>query len=481
MGVWAALGTHFILAVETVGEEVKGEGELKRGEVGGVGSGPASLLEVCSLITFLLEVVSIETYVETSSEHLPSLSQTMLHALSTHLPSLPPSHLLACMLCLRKVLARVQPAWSVWDVAERRGKGEEKRRSREEPQTPEIPTAREATESSPGSPASASSLSNSEGSKDTKEISEKLAEPKDNVGRELLQSPHESLVAGCRQLYTALLLRVLEERVIATPREEWKELVEGDVREGNKNGLSRLLSEVLGEEEEKENIQISNEKAQKKKKVGLREQVGYMEEAFSALCNGLVELSSMPKYQQEEELEEVGGQLDDEDGLPMWLLGLLVCCKLEERDEASIRIQLSAIHTLLELVALLQSVTATQIKGKEDPSSSRVLVTMQPLISPNHLERILATNTVGRVGRSLWAALTTSPSTPSQLSTSTPSSTSTAIMSKTAKNPPPSLHLQCVSLLHRLVALSPRPGEEVEGVVATRLRAGAENTRQHYI
>ena len=153
--VWAALGTHFTLAVEKVGEEIQhGEGELKGGEVAGGGSGPASLMEVCTLITFLLEVVSIETYVETSSEHLPSLSQTMLHALSSHLPSLPPSHLLACMLCLRKVLARVQPAWSVWDVAERRGKGEgkgeEKRRSREEPQTPEIPTAREATESSPG-------------------------------------------------------------------------------------------------------------------------------------------------------------------------------------------------------------------------------------------------------------------------------------------------------------------------------------------
>ena len=149
--VWAALGTHFTLAVEKVGEEIQhSEGELKGGEVAGGGSGPASLMEVCTLITFLLEVVSIETYVETSSEHLPSLSQTMLHALSSHLPSLPSSHLLACMLCLRKVLARVQPAWSVWDVAERRGKGEEKRRSREEPQTPEIPTAREATESSPG-------------------------------------------------------------------------------------------------------------------------------------------------------------------------------------------------------------------------------------------------------------------------------------------------------------------------------------------
>merc|ERR1719192_1383295 len=123
----------------------------------------------------------------------------------------------------------------------------------------------------------------------------------------------------------------------------------------------------------------------------------------------------MPKYQQEEDSDQ---EKADSDELPMWLLGLLVCCKLEEGDEASIRIQLTAIHTLLELVALLQSVTATQSKGKEDPSSSRVLVTMQPLISSHHLQRILRTNTVGRLGRSLWAALTTSSSAAPDLSTS---------------------------------------------------------------
>ena len=74
--------------------------------------------------------------------------------------------------------------------------------------------------------------------------------------------------------------------------------MEGDIQEGSINGLSRLLSQVLGmEEEEREDIQKSNAIAQKKK-VELREDVGHMEEAFSALCNGLVELSSMPKYQQ---------------------------------------------------------------------------------------------------------------------------------------------------------------------------------------
>ena len=79
----------------------------------------------------------------------------------------------------------------------------------------------------------------------------------------------------------------------------------------------------------------------RRKQIELREDVGLMEEAFSALCNGLVELSSMPKYQQEEEVEEdiLKRVTDEEDGLPMWLLGLLVCCKLEEGDEAGIRIQ----------------------------------------------------------------------------------------------------------------------------------------------
>lgn len=122
-------------------------------------------------------------------------------------------------------------------------------------------------------------------------------------------------------------------------RGQWRELVEGDVREESRTGLSRLLMQVLGEEED-DDVRKINVVA-RKRQIELREDVGLMEEAFSALCNGLVELSSMPKYQQEEEVEEdiLRRVTDEEDGLPMWLLGLLVCCKLEEGDEAGIRIQ----------------------------------------------------------------------------------------------------------------------------------------------
>ena len=45
------------------------------GAVLAVGTPGTNITEMCKLLTFLLEVVSIETYVETSSEHLPRLFQ----------------------------------------------------------------------------------------------------------------------------------------------------------------------------------------------------------------------------------------------------------------------------------------------------------------------------------------------------------------------------------------------------------------------
>ena len=51
-----------------------------------------------------------------------------------------------CLSTLRKVLARVQPAWNVWDVSEKMNK------SRQDSVAQETDLAREATESLPGSP-----------------------------------------------------------------------------------------------------------------------------------------------------------------------------------------------------------------------------------------------------------------------------------------------------------------------------------------
>ena len=88
-------------------------------EVGAIGSGPPTVVEMCKIIKFLLDVVSIETYVETSSEHLPTLFQVMVKSITKAIETINGQVLHECLITLRKVLQRVQPAWNVWDVTDK--------------------------------------------------------------------------------------------------------------------------------------------------------------------------------------------------------------------------------------------------------------------------------------------------------------------------------------------------------------------------
>jgi len=70
--VWTVCGRHFSAACAAVAgggglESTGGSG----GAVQPVGSESTNIPEICELVSFLLDIVSIETYVETSSEHLP--------------------------------------------------------------------------------------------------------------------------------------------------------------------------------------------------------------------------------------------------------------------------------------------------------------------------------------------------------------------------------------------------------------------------
>ena len=147
--VWTCCGEQFSLACRQL-EEEQGGGEdvsFLGGEVGGIGSGCPTLPEMCKLIIFLLEVVSIETYVETSAEHLPSLFQVMVRSLTSCLGTIGGQSLTECINTIRKVLARIQPAWNVWDVTEKITK-------KTVVELEVMDVAKEVTESHPGSPLS---------------------------------------------------------------------------------------------------------------------------------------------------------------------------------------------------------------------------------------------------------------------------------------------------------------------------------------
>uniref|UniRef100_A0AAR2L0I9 Dopey N-terminal domain-containing protein n=1 Tax=Pygocentrus nattereri TaxID=42514 RepID=A0AAR2L0I9_PYGNA len=75
------------------------------------GSEPSvlSLVEFCQLVDFLLDIVSLETYIEIQTEHLPQLLLRMVSALTAHLRALCLGELTHCLRLCSKILSKVQP------------------------------------------------------------------------------------------------------------------------------------------------------------------------------------------------------------------------------------------------------------------------------------------------------------------------------------------------------------------------------------
>uniref|UniRef100_A0AAY5K8G4 Dopey N-terminal domain-containing protein n=1 Tax=Esox lucius TaxID=8010 RepID=A0AAY5K8G4_ESOLU len=67
------------------------------------------LVEFSQLVDFLLDIVSLETYIEIQTEHLPQLLLRMVSALTSNLPALGLEELTQCLRLCSKILSKVQP------------------------------------------------------------------------------------------------------------------------------------------------------------------------------------------------------------------------------------------------------------------------------------------------------------------------------------------------------------------------------------
>ena len=92
--VWALCGEQFretsCLENRSCTPVQRSGGGAEVDSVGAIGAGPPSLTQICNIIVFLLETVSIETYIETSSEHLPSLFKVMVSSITENLEQISP-------------------------------------------------------------------------------------------------------------------------------------------------------------------------------------------------------------------------------------------------------------------------------------------------------------------------------------------------------------------------------------------------------
>ena len=93
--------------------------------VNDIGSQGTTVIEMCALVDFLLDIVSIETYVETSSDHLPNLFKTIVNVLNEKIQDLTAFETGKSLELAKKLLTKVQPAWNAWDHVDKTEVGKE--------------------------------------------------------------------------------------------------------------------------------------------------------------------------------------------------------------------------------------------------------------------------------------------------------------------------------------------------------------------
>ena len=84
--------------------------------VNDVSSQDTTVIEMCALVDFLLDIVSIETYIETASEHLPNLFKSIVGVLTNKVQDLTAFEVTQALGLAKKILSKVQPAWNAWDI-----------------------------------------------------------------------------------------------------------------------------------------------------------------------------------------------------------------------------------------------------------------------------------------------------------------------------------------------------------------------------
>uniref|UniRef100_A0A3Q1FFB4 DOP1 leucine zipper like protein A n=1 Tax=Acanthochromis polyacanthus TaxID=80966 RepID=A0A3Q1FFB4_9TELE len=368
-----------------------------------------SLVEFCQLVDFLLDIVSLETYIEIQTEHLPQLLLRMVAALTCHLQALGLGELTHCLRLCSKILSKVQPPL-VSPLALPSGPQPQGLSNSVKDKTSScehsLPTYRPVFEDGENPPSSRSSESGftdfvqyqGDGSEET----------------ERTPHPHPALKTG-RRSSGQCQAKPLDKPVMQCCLEHFQQF------------LSRLITLYIipgkvdkAESQRGEIMQLGppvSEGAQHSDHVEScpgsvmvqRESVA----AFTAACQLFLECSSFPVYIAEGNLKSLEDADNEQVRLPVWLQTLMDACCLA--DDFSL--QGVAISLLMDLVGLTQSVamvTAESVAsgGSSEstqpmsPSQGRVAVVIRPPLTQGILKHIAdRTDFFKNVALILWGQL----------------------------------------------------------------------------
>ncbi|XP_066558430.1 protein dopey-1 isoform X2 [Amia ocellicauda] len=418
---------------------------LQAGPGGNCEPSELSLIEFCLLVDFLLDIVSLETYIEIQTEHLPQLLLRMVSALTSHLQALGLAELTDCLRLCSKILSKVQPPlvspgaegslqFSV-GKASSVGEKEEKKL---------FPAALESTsevfEDSENPPSSRSSESG------FTEFVQYQAEKNEDLDHTAgnCQGQHGALPVGSTSSETETASTVGSEDTVVHPSPTMghassarggkakQKTVMQCCLEYFQQFLTRLVtlyitpctaaspaftsefcSVLKGDQAVRGEVVRAGEPAPKSRassRSAQRECLG----AFTAACQLFLECSSFPVYIAEGNLKsspQAETQQDYEQVKPpVWLQTLMdACCFASEFS-----IQAVAISLVMDLVGLTQSVAmvAGENVGSLDtaqpmsPSQGRVAVVIRPPLTQGIL-RFIAEKTefFKHIALTLWNQL----------------------------------------------------------------------------
>ncbi|XP_024216432.1 protein dopey-1 homolog [Halyomorpha halys] len=324
----------------------KEENPVKR-----VGSGSPNIIEVCALAEFLLDIVSLETYTETSSEHLPSLFHHLVLQLTEHCDSLSAKQVAHGLKLCAKILTRVQPAIVGSHTSGSAVLDEEL--------------------DSPQTTADSTSLD--------EEVPSDNLEKSDSVFEQCLRQYERfyvTFIYGTRLKVgeTRSISLILESLRVKSFHSNWEE----DVKQ---------IDVILSLEGVNNNDQIISSISIElpRSKTPGEEWVEPMKVA-SRLLVDLSTLQTFFKSPQSKKMFETNVSAGDESNytefLPEWLRVLIACaCWLP----SAVPLQFVAISTLLDLIELCRTAQSLVQTSSEDVLTTVLIL---PLLSPPHLRFI---------------------------------------------------------------------------------------------
>ncbi|XP_032373683.1 protein dopey-1 isoform X4 [Etheostoma spectabile] len=380
-----------------------------------------SLVEFCQLVDFLLDIVSLETYIEIQTEHLPQLLLRMVAALTCHLQALGLGELTHCLRLCSKILSKVQPPLvsplvlppgpQAQGRSSSNGNRSNPARDKEDkwqalPATLELPGSREVFEDGENPPSSRSSES---GFTDFVQyqgdgLEEQTPHPLPAVktgrrssGPSQTKPLDKSVMQCCLEHFQQFLSRLITLYIIPG---------QADRAEGERGEVLHLGPQV-SEGSQHTDYMESGSGLVKKECVA----------AFTAACQLFLECSSFPVYIAEGNLKSSPTQEEQFDSeqvrLPAWLQTLMDACCLS----SDFSLQGVAISLLMDLVGLTQSVamvTAESVASSDgsepaqpmSPSQGRVAVVIRPPLTQGILKYIAdKTNFFKSVALILWDQL----------------------------------------------------------------------------